>query len=207
MKSTIKVPSFILAVIGVGLAVSLFFLGSVLAPGAFFNSVEVGFTSVSPIGLAGGLAVPASCPSYEHTPGECAPPPPPPPPPGGGNPPGGGGPPPGVGTTTPPDTGTTTPPNQGPPPNVGANNPDLFIDAEPALVRPEEATIINWNTVGVDPGSCSVTGPNFAATGESGSQSTGPLTHESTYTLSCTTEAGPVTESVTVNVVPDFTEI
>src|SRR3989338_1763885 len=38
------------------------------------KSVEVGVTSLSPKGIAGGYAIPASCPSYEHTPGECAPP-------------------------------------------------------------------------------------------------------------------------------------
>ena len=39
----------------------------------FFTSVEVGAAMASPKGDAGGLAVPASCPSFEHFPGECAP--------------------------------------------------------------------------------------------------------------------------------------
>ncbi len=38
------------------------------------KSVEVGVMPLSPKGIAGGYAIPASCPSYEHTPGECAPP-------------------------------------------------------------------------------------------------------------------------------------
>ena len=38
------------------------------------KSVEVGISSLSPKGVTGGLAIPASCPSYEHSPGECAPP-------------------------------------------------------------------------------------------------------------------------------------
>ena len=38
------------------------------------KSVEVGVFSLSPKGVSGGLAIPASCPSYEHLPGECAPP-------------------------------------------------------------------------------------------------------------------------------------
>lgn len=38
------------------------------------KSVEVGVVSTSPKGALGGFAIPASCPSYEHSPGECAPP-------------------------------------------------------------------------------------------------------------------------------------
>lgn len=49
------------------------------------RSVELGMAAKSPSGDIGGLVVPASCPSYAHSPGECsappAPPAPPPPPP------------------------------------------------------------------------------------------------------------------------------
>src|SRR3989344_9181410 len=37
--------------------------------------VEVGIYSLSPSGPSGGRIIPASCPSYEHFPGECTPPP------------------------------------------------------------------------------------------------------------------------------------
>ena len=37
-----------------------------------FSSVEVGITSVSSQGASGGLAIPASCPSFAHNPGDCA---------------------------------------------------------------------------------------------------------------------------------------
>ncbi len=41
-------------------------------PAASFASIEKGVVSFSPNGLAGGLAIPASCESsYEHNPGEC----------------------------------------------------------------------------------------------------------------------------------------
>src|SRR3989338_6919159 len=39
----------------------------------FKPSVEVGIFSLSPSGPSGGRIIPASCPSYEHTPGECTP--------------------------------------------------------------------------------------------------------------------------------------
>lgn len=36
------------------------------------SSVEVGFASLSPMGYSGGFVIPASCPSNEHSPGECS---------------------------------------------------------------------------------------------------------------------------------------
>ena len=39
----------------------------------FKPSVEVGIFSLSPSGPSGGRIIPASCPSYEHFPGECTP--------------------------------------------------------------------------------------------------------------------------------------
>lgn len=44
-----------------------------LSNNIFSNSIEVGITSLSPRGASGGFAIPASCPSFEHFPGECAP--------------------------------------------------------------------------------------------------------------------------------------
>ncbi|OHA07858.1 MAG: hypothetical protein A2934_00175 [Candidatus Sungbacteria bacterium RIFCSPLOWO2_01_FULL_47_10] len=61
-----------------GLALfSSFRESSVMPP--LSHSIEVGFASESPLGRAGGLLIPASCPSYEHKGGECSAPPPEPP--------------------------------------------------------------------------------------------------------------------------------
>jgi hypothetical protein len=69
---------------------ALFTLGALLARSqdsrglltARVSSSELGFSSFSPRGAAGGAVIPASCESgFEHTPGECSWPPPPPPPP------------------------------------------------------------------------------------------------------------------------------
>ena len=66
---------------GVALAVLLFIFGLSYFAGndeSFLNfkpSVEVGIFSLSPRGPSGGLIIPASCPSYEHYPGECTAPP------------------------------------------------------------------------------------------------------------------------------------
>lgn len=71
------------------------------------TSIEIGTSSLSPAGPAGGLIIPASCPSFEHTRGECTPNRPPNAPGGSGGGGGGGGGPyaTGGGISTPPSAG------------------------------------------------------------------------------------------------------
>src|SRR5262245_57418481 len=59
----------------VGLAAIVAFFGLFLAASSFttLRSVEVGFSEISPLGASAGAIVPASCPSFAHTPGECGP--------------------------------------------------------------------------------------------------------------------------------------
>ena len=84
--------------------------------------------------------------------------------------------------------------------------PSLSIVATPSLIRPGDSVSITWTATNVISGSCSVTGPNgFSASGESGTQSTGPITSESTYTLTCSTSTGTVSSQVTVRVTPIIT--
>ncbi|MBI2108957.1 MAG: hypothetical protein HYT93_02120 [Parcubacteria group bacterium] len=67
-----NIPQLIVAVLALLLIGWIFWgAGLTMLPQ---KSVEVGVTSLSPKGISGGFAIPASCPSYEHTPGECAPP-------------------------------------------------------------------------------------------------------------------------------------
>ena len=54
------------------LAVILIALGSLSNQNSPVRSVEIAINEQSPVGLEGGLVVPASCNSYEHTPGECS---------------------------------------------------------------------------------------------------------------------------------------
>ena len=83
--------------------------------------------------------------------------------------------------------------------------PMLSITADRTLVKKGDSTTITWSATGVD--SCVVTGPSgFFFTGLSGSESTGPILGQSIYTLICETAAGPVGDSVIVNVVPVFGE-
>ena len=83
--------------------------------------------------------------------------------------------------------------------------PSLSITANPTRVRSGNSSNITWNATNVN--SCAVTGPNFSASGTSGGpQSTGALTFQSTYTLLCQTDTGPVSASVTVTLIPSIIE-
>ena len=85
--------------------------------------------------------------------------------------------------------------------------PVLDISADPDKVKPGDTSLITWSTLGDDDIlSCSVTGPNFSATGEDGSQVTAPIVEESTYTLTCQTTRNIRTENTTVTLTPSFEE-
>ncbi|MDP3725701.1 MAG: hypothetical protein Q8R36_00715 [bacterium] len=74
-KSYLSLQNFFIVIAG---AIFIIFGLFVLNNGNFGTvsqkSVEVGVVSLSPKGEAGGFAIPASCPSYEDTPGACNPP-------------------------------------------------------------------------------------------------------------------------------------
>jgi len=89
---------------------------------------------------------------------------------------------------------------------------NLSITATPSRVRPGQSTTISWSATGVNGqnASCSVSGPGVSwssavdaspSCSASGSANTS-ITNQSTYTLTC----GGDTKSVTVNVIPNFTE-
>lgn len=84
-------------------------------------------------------------------------------------------------------------------------HPKLNLTANPERVRRGNASTLTWSTENVN--TCSLTGPGVSTSGTSGSQSTGPIENESTYTLSCQNQAGSKAESVTVTLAPSFQEI
>lgn len=59
------------------LIISTLFVLAVLISPSFVSqpmySAELGIAAYSPLGHSGGMVVPASCPSYEHSPGACPP--------------------------------------------------------------------------------------------------------------------------------------
>lgn len=94
-----------------------------------------------------------------------------------------------------------------------SGTPDLTITATPTRVRSGQTSLIEWSATGVlgSGATCTVSGPNMTTWTSSvspapecstGSSQTVSITTQSTYTLTC----GAYSESVTVNVIPNFQE-
>ena len=83
---------------------------------------------------------------------------------------------------------------------------ELNLEVSDTLVRSGGVTTITWSATEV--ASCTMTGPNgFNFTTTSGSQPTGAITEQSTYTLTCQADAGEESVSIIVNILPVFEEI
>jgi triacylglycerol esterase/lipase EstA (alpha/beta hydrolase family) len=85
---------------------------------------------------------------------------------------------------------------------VGAT-PQVSISANPTLVNAGDTSTISWSASDVN--SCIVSGPGLSSTNLSGSQVV-TISTQQTYTITCQTNASPITQSATVNVVPGFNE-
>lgn len=94
-----------------------------------------------------------------------------------------------------------------------SGTPDLSITATPSRVRSGQSSTITWNATGVigSGATCTVSGPNLttwtstvspAPACSTGDSRTVTVSTQSTYTLTC----GAYSESVTVNVIPNFQE-
>jgi len=89
-------------------------------------------------------------------------------------------------------------------PNIDTED-DLEIDANPGVIRSGNSSTVTWLATG-SPQSCSVSGPGVSSTSLSGSQGTGSLTEESTYTITCTYETYSRSASARVLILPSFEE-
>ncbi len=89
--------------------------------------------------------------------------------------------------------------------NVTVNYPTISLVASPTRVKSGQTSTITWSSSQVT--SCTVAGPNFSASGTSGSQSSGAITSGSSYVLTCQSPGGTLTASVNVTLVPTQTEI
>lgn len=84
--------------------------------------------------------------------------------------------------------------------------PSLTITADHTKVKKNDTVNIAWSATNVTAGSCSVTGTDGSHwTGPSGSQNP-TIVAATTFTLRCTVPAGPVSQSVTVNLLPNVIE-
>jgi len=82
---------------------------------------------------------------------------------------------------------------------VAAPAPTLSFVASPASVSQNDSTTLSWNST--DATNCVASGDWSGNKNSSGSESTGALTIDSQYTLTCSGSGGPVNESVNVTVV------
>lgn len=93
---------------------------------------------------------------------------------------------------------------------VNVLQPSLTITASPARVKAGHQTNLTWSATNVTTGSCSVSSSpsvsGFPVSGASGSQSP-TINSATTFTLRCTVPSGPVSQSVTVNLLPKVEEI
>ena len=92
------------------------------------------------------------------------------------------------------DTVTITVESTPPPPNV----PTVNLSANPTQVSSGDSSTLSWSTSNAD--SCSAQGAWNGNKGTVGSESTGALTSDSTFTLNCTGPGGSASASVTVDV-------
>jgi hypothetical protein len=112
---------------------------------------------------------------------------------------------------TPPESSCPiiTPPT--PPPTPAG--PQLNLTANPTRVRLNGTTQLTWWAFNVT--SCSLSGPSTSASATADSDGTitshqttsGAVTGQSTYTLTCQSSSGAISTSVTVNLIPNTIEI
>lgn len=88
-----------------------------------------------------------------------------------------------------------------------AGDAQVDITAQPSLLRSGNTSTITWNAAGVR--SCTVTSTGGDSwTGTSGSQTSKPITQKTTFTATCSLgeDAGDISGTVDVNIVPSFQE-
>lgn len=87
-------------------------------------------------------------------------------------------------------------------------DPVMSITAGPSLIQSGDTSSISWSATNVN--SCSVGEDNASITdswsGTSGTQVSSVIAEQTVYTLTCLTDAGAVSQSVTVRLVPVFQE-
>lgn len=91
---------------------------------------------------------------------------------------------------------------------IVVNQPTLSLTSTPAnRVQAGEALTITWSASNVTANSCAVTSNTAPTrwTGNSGSQQTS-ISAQTTFTLTCSTPAGSVSQSLTLQISPNFQE-
>ena len=81
---------------------------------------------------------------------------------------------------------------------VSAESPAVTLQASPSSLRSGDSSTLTWSSQNAT--SCTASGAWSGTKGVSGSQSTGPVKENSTYTLTCTGFGRSATQSATVSV-------
>ena len=81
---------------------------------------------------------------------------------------------------------------------VSAESPTVTLQASPSSLRSGDSSTLSWSSQNAT--SCTASGAWSGTKGVSGSQSTGPVKENSTYTLTCTGFGRSATQSATVSV-------
>lgn len=81
---------------------------------------------------------------------------------------------------------------------TAAAKPSIMLESNPGSVVMGHSTTLNWNATGAQ--SCTASGGWSGSKAASGSQSTGALTSNQTYTLTCGGAGGSAAQSATVSV-------
>ena len=100
--------------------------------------------------------------------------------------------------------GSFTDPGGGGGGGVPGGAANLSISASPQLIKLGESSTITWSSNGAT--SCSVSGPDFSASGTSDSKIATNITEQRIYTLTCKFPFETKTASVTVNISPQWRE-
>jgi hypothetical protein len=90
--------------------------------------------------------------------------------------------------------------------HVEVKNPEVFINANPPLVRIGTPSTISWGTTLGHVTSCSVTGPGLNSTAISNAGTPVVINAESTFVINCHAGAFYPSDSATVKVAPSFIE-
>jgi hypothetical protein len=98
----------------------------------------------------------------------------------------------GTGPAESPDTGDTS-----------DSNPTLAITINPATVDYNGSTTLTWSSTNAD--SCTASDDWSGSKGTSGNETVGPLTADSTFTLSCSGAGGSVSRTAIVTISPNDT--
>jgi hypothetical protein len=81
-------------------------------------------------------------------------------------------------------------------------NPTVSMSADPMIVKPNDITTLTWSAQNAD--SCEASGAWAGNKATSGSETSGPISAASIFTLTCTNQNGSTNKAITVVISDDL---